>query len=95
MTLITLMGVTHWMVFQGSVKAFTCGGAVTSLLVQQLDGFITPMNYIRMAARVFLAVILSADEVLFGLGTFSFAVSHLFSAGGRHPSSFAKLLRFI
>ena len=48
-----------------------------------------------MAARVRLAIILSVDKALRDLGTFAFVVSHLFSAGGRHLSAVAELLRII
>ena len=48
-----------------------------------------------MAARVRLAVILSMNEALRGLGTFAFVASHLFSAEGRHSSSVSELLRLI
>ena len=49
----------------------------------------------RVAARVCLAVILSADETLRELGTFAFVASHLFSAGRRHSSALAELLCLI
>ena len=48
-----------------------------------------------MAARICLAVIPSADEALRELGTFAFVALHFFSAGGRHSSVVAKLLRLI
>ena len=48
-----------------------------------------------MAARVPLSVTLSADEALRDLGTFVFVLSHLFSAGRRHSSSVADILRLI
>ena len=48
-----------------------------------------------MAARFRLAVILSTDEALRNLGTFAFAMSHLFSAGRSHLSAVADLLCLI
>ena len=40
-------------------------------------------DYLRMAVRVHLAIILSADDGLRVLGTFAFVASHLLSVG-RH-----------
>ena len=48
-----------------------------------------------MAARVCLAVNPSSDKALCDLGIFDFVTLHLFSAGGRHSSAVAKLLRLI
>ena len=78
---------------QGSVEASTCGGADASLLAQQLDGRLASAESLRMAGRVRLAVITSADEALRDLGTFAFVVLLLFSTGGRHSSAVADLLR--
>ena len=50
---------------------------------------------LQMAARIRLAAIPSADEALRDLGTFTFVASYLFSAGGRHSSAVADLLRLI
>ena len=49
----------------------------------------------RMDARIRLAATLPVDEALRDLGTFAFVASHLFSAGRRHSSAVAKLLRLI
>ena len=46
-------------------------------------------------ARVLLAFIPSADKALRDLGTFAFAASHLFYAGGSHLSAVSELLRLI
>ena len=48
-----------------------------------------------MATRVCPSVIPSADDTLKDLGTFAFVALYLFSAGGRHSSDVAKLLRLI
>ena len=79
---------TPWLTRQGSVEASTRGGADASLLAQQLDGRLASAEFLRMAARIRLAIIPSADEALRDLGTFAFVASHLFSAGGatRQPS---------
>ena len=74
-------GVTPWLTRQGLVEASTRGGADASLLAQQLDGRLASADSLRMAARICLAVIPSADEALRDLGTFAFVASHLFSAG--------------
>ena len=71
------------------------GVLTPSLLVQKLDGSLASADSLRIAARLRLAVILSADEALCDLGTFAFSASHLFSAGGRHSSTFAELLCLI
>ena len=57
-------GFTPWLTRQGSVEASTRGGADASLLAQQLDGRLASAELLRMAARVCLAVITSADEAL-------------------------------
>ena len=88
-------GFTSWLTRQGSVEASTRGGADASLLAQQLDGPLASAESLRMAARIRLAVILSADEALRDLGTFAFVTSHLFSVGGRHLSAVSELLRLI
>ena len=49
----------------------------------------------QIDARFRLAVILSADKALRDLGTFAFVASHLLSAGRRHSSAFAEIIRFI
>ena len=49
----------------------------------------------QVAVRVRLAVIPSVDEAFHDLGTLTFVASHLFSAGGRHSSAVADLLRLI
>ena len=83
------------MTWQGTVEASTRGGADASLLAQQLDGRLASADSLRTAARVRLAAIPSAEEALRDLGTFAFVASHLFSAGGRHSSAVAELLRLI
>ena len=75
-------GFTPWLTRQGLVEASTRGCADASLLVQQLDGRLALADSLRMATRIRLAVIPSADEALCNLGTFAFVASHLFSAGG-------------
>ena len=49
----------------------------------------------QVAVRIRLAVIPSVDEAFHDLGTLTFVASHLFSAGGRHSSAVANLLRLI
>ena len=88
-------GFTPWLTRQGSVEASTPGGADASLLAQQLDRRLASADSLRMATRVCLDVIPSADEELCDLGTFAFVASHLFFAGGHHLSAVAKLLRLI
>ena len=80
---------------QGSVKASICGGADASLLVQKLDGCLELLDSLRMAERVRLDAIPSADEALFNLGTFFFVDSRLFYLGGCHLSAVAELLRLV
>ena len=46
----------------------------------------------RMAVRVRLVVIPSADKELRDLSTFAFVASHLFYAIGRHLSTVAEIL---
>ena len=77
-------GFTPWLTCQGSVEASTSGGADASRLAQQLDGPLVLADSLRMATRIRLAVIPSADEALRDLGTFAFVTSYLFSAGARH-----------
>ena len=84
-----------WLTRQGSVEASTRGGSDASLLVQYLDGHLTSADSLRMAARVRLAIILSADKLLRDLGTFAFVASHLFSAVGCPSAAIAKLLILI
>ena len=90
-------GFMPWLTRQGSVEASTRGGADASLLAQQLDGRLVSADSLRMAARISLAIIPSADEALCDLGTFAFVALHLFSAGGGSatfqpsPSSSASL----
>ena len=86
---------TPWLTRQGLVEASTHGGSDASLLAQQLDGCLALADSLRMAARVRLAVIPSADEALCDLGTFAFFALHLFPAGGRHLSAVAELLLLI
>ena len=45
--------------------------------------------------RVRLDVILSADKVIWYLGTFAFVASHIFFVGGRHLSAAAGILHHI
>ena len=81
------------MTLQGAVEAATHGGADTSLLEHQLDGQLALSDSLRTSTRVHLAVIPSTDESLWDLGAFTFVASCLFSAGGRHLSSVAYILR--
>ena len=79
-------GFTTWM---------TRGGAEASLPAQQLDRRLAFSDSLWMAARVRLAVILSAEKTLCNLGTFPFVLLHLLSAGRSHFSAAAKFLRLI
>ena len=88
-------GVTPCLTSKVLVEASTCGGADSPLHMQQLDGRLASEESLMMGARVRLAVILSADKALRDLGAFDFVASHLFSAGGRHSSAVADLLRRI
>ena len=78
-----------------TVNSSTRGGADASLIVQQLDVRLDLADSVRMAARVRLAVIPSADKALRNLGMFAFFASHFFSARGRHISAVADVLRLI
>ena len=84
-----------WVTRHGLLEASTCGGTDASTLAQKLDRRLASAESLQMAARVRLAVIPSADEALRDLGTFTFVASHLFSAGGRHSSAVAELLRLV
>ena len=86
---------TPWLTRQGLVEASTHGSADASFLAQQLDGRLALADSFRMAARVRLAIIPSADEALYNLGKLAFVALHLFSVGGRHSSAVAGLLRLI
>ena len=88
-------GFTPWLTRQGSVEASTHGGYDASLLLQQLEGRLTLADFLCADARVLLAFIPSADKALRDLGTFAFAASHLFYAGGSHLSAVSELLRLI
>ena len=88
-------GVTPYLTCQVLAKASTFGGADASPLAQKLDGCLASTESLRMAARVCLAVIPSADKALHNLSTFSFVASHLFSVGRCHLSAVTKLLRLI
>ena len=85
----------HWLTRQVLIEASTCGGVDASLLTQQLDGRLESADSLRMAARVRLSVIPSADKALRDLHTFAFFALRLFSVGGRHSSTVAKLLHLI
>ena len=78
-----------------SVEASTCGGADASILAQHLDSRLSLADSLRMAARVRLAVIPSADEALCNLGMFTFVALYFLSTGGRHLSAVAEILRLI
>ena len=77
------------------VDTSTSGGADTSLLAQQLDRRLALADSLRMSARVRLTVIPSVDKALHNLGNFAFVAFHLLSAGGRHSSAVANILRLI
>ena len=81
-----------WMTRQGTVEAFTCGGADAYLLEKDMDGRLVSAEFLRKSARVRLACILSADEALHNLVTVSFVASQLFSVARRHASAVAELL---
>ena len=85
-------GFTPRMTCQGTVEVSTCEGEETSLLEQQLDGWLALADSLRTSARVCLACIPSADEAMRNLGNFAFVASHLFSAARQHPSAVAKLI---
>ena len=80
---------------QVSVEVSTRGGAEASLLVQQLDGFLSLVDSLHMSAGVRLTAIPSGYEALSNLGTFAFVASPIFSAGWRHSSAVTELLRLI
>ena len=71
------------------------GGGRASLLALHLERIFSSEESLRIATRVHLAAILSADEVLHNLGMFAFVISHLFSAGVRHSSAIVELLHLI
>ena len=71
------------------------GGAGAYLLSQKLNGRLALTEPLRTNTRVCLAVIPSVEEVLQDLGMFAFVALHLFSAGRRHSSAVAELLRLI
>ena len=95
MTLHAQGGVTPWLKRQVLFEASTRGGANDSLLAQQLDGRLASADSLQIYARFRLAVILSADEALRDLGTFTFVALHLLSAGRRHSSAFAEIIHLI
>ena len=70
-------------------------GVDTSLLAQHLNGRLALADSLQTSMMVRLAAILSMDEALCYLGMFSFVVFYLLSAGGRHSSAVAELLRLI
>ena len=74
-------GFTPWLMHQGSVDASTRGGNDTYLLERQLNGKLALADSLKMAARVGLAIIQSADEALRNLNMFAFLALHLLSAG--------------
>ena len=69
---------------QGTVEASNRAGEDTSLLAQQLYGWLALANSLQTAARVHLAYIPSVDKALCDFGTFDFVALHLFSTAGRH-----------
>ena len=60
-----------------------------------MDGHLALADPLQTATIVRLAAILSTDEALRDLGTFTFVTLHLFSAGRRQSSDVAELLRLI
>ena len=50
---------------------------------------------LRMAMKVRLSVILSADEAFHNLIMFAFVALHLFSSGTRHLSDITNILQLI
>ena len=52
----------------------THGGSDASLLAQQLDGRLASADSLRVNARFRLAVILSVDEAICNIGTFTLIV---------------------
>ena len=83
------------MMRQGLVKSSTRGGADESLLEQKLDGRLKSAYSLRMAIGVHLAVILSRDEAISDLVTFSFVAVRLLLVGRLHSSVVAELLCLI
>ena len=73
-------------------EASKCVGLDSSLLLQQLYIQLTLSYTLWISAMVCLMLIPNADEVLHGLGTFAFVISHLFTAGGRHAKMVTDLL---
>ena len=86
---------TPWLMRQGAVDASTRGGADASILVQQVGGKLNLADSLWRVVKFQMAVIPSADESLRELGTLTFLALHLFSAGRRHSSAGAELLRLI
>ena len=83
------------MACQGTVETTTHEGAYAYLLIHHLDVRLALAESLQITMRVFLDAILSADKVLWYLGTFGFITLHLLSAGGRHSSDVVELLLLI
>ena len=88
-------GFTLWLTRQGTVDMATRGGADAYLLSQKMDGRLDSKDSLRTATRVRLSAIMSTEEALRYLLTFTFVESHLFYAGGRNSSAVVELLRLI
>ena len=80
---------------QGAVEAATHWGDDASLLSHQLNRSLDLANSLWTTVRVCLADILSIDEAVRNLGTFTFVALYLFYAGGQHSLAATDLLRLI
>ena len=64
-------------------------------LEQHKHGRLKSSDSLCTITQICMEFIPSADEALRDLGTFSFAVLHLFSAGGTHEVAITEILRLI
>ena len=67
-------------------------GSDASLLLQQLDIRLNTVESLWTSYWFLLVAIPYVDKLLRDFGTFSFVLSHLFSAGGRHATEITELL---
>ena len=81
-------GFTYLMGSQGTVEASTCRGWDASLIAYHMDTRLAFVDFLWTATWVTLSVILSMDEAIHDLGTFTFVVVPFLSVGGEtHTSS--------
>ena len=81
-----------WLMRQGTVDVFTCGGANASFLAQHINGSLALEESLLNSLRVGVAIILSVDEALCDLGLFAFVALHLISLCWIHLSAIVELL---